>query len=72
MFGWGNAVPVVSAHALAAEGPAFASTIDRITALLSTPVIRKLNQEVDVSGISPADVATQFLETHNLIPPTAP
>jgi osmoprotectant transport system substrate-binding protein len=72
VFGWGNAVPVVSAHALAVEGPAFASTIDRITALLSTPVIRKLNQEVDVSGISPADVATQFLETHNLIPPTAP
>jgi osmoprotectant transport system substrate-binding protein len=71
VFGWGNAVPVVSAKALAAEGPAFAATIDRISALLSTPVMRELNQEVDVAGMSPTDVATQFLETHDLISPSS-
>ena len=72
MFGWGNVVPVVSASALAAEGPAFATTIDRVSELLTTSVMRQLNQAVDVSGQSPSAVAMQFLETHGLIPPTSP
>jgi osmoprotectant transport system substrate-binding protein len=69
LFGWGNAVPVVTAGVLDAEGPAFADTIDRISALLTTPVMRQLNQAVDVAGQDPATVAKQFLETHGLIPP---
>jgi osmoprotectant transport system substrate-binding protein len=69
LFGWGNAVPVVSAQVLNAEGPAFANTIDRISALLTTPVMRQLNQAVDVAGQDPTTVAKQFLETHGLIPP---
>jgi len=69
VFGWGNAVPVVSASALAAEGPAFAATIDRVSAVLTTAVIRQLSQAVDVAGQDPATVAKQFLETHGLIPP---
>jgi osmoprotectant transport system substrate-binding protein len=71
VFGWGNVIPVVSSTALAAEGPAFADTIDRVDAKLTTGVMRELNQEVDVAGMSPSTVATQFLETHGLIPPVS-
>lgn len=68
-FGWGNAVPVVSEKALAAEGPAFGATVDRVSALLSTDVMRDLNQAVDVAGEDPNVVARTFLETHGVIPP---
>ncbi len=72
VFGWGNVVPVVSVRALNAEGPAFAETIDRISAALTTRVIRLLNQAVDISGQSAATVAHQFLVTHGLIPMSSP
>jgi osmoprotectant transport system substrate-binding protein len=68
LFGWGNAVPVVSSSVLSAEGPAFADTIDQVSALLTTPVMRQLNLAVDVAGQDPAAVAKQFLETHGVIP----
>jgi osmoprotectant transport system substrate-binding protein len=67
VFGWGNAVPVVSAKVLAAEGPAFVTTIDRVSALLTTPVMRKLNAAVDISNQDPAAVAKQFLQAHGII-----
>jgi osmoprotectant transport system substrate-binding protein len=70
VFGWGNVVPVVSSRALNAEGPAFAATVNRITGLLTMPVIRELNQAVDVAGQDPAAVAKQFLETHGVIAPS--
>jgi osmoprotectant transport system substrate-binding protein len=72
VFGWGNVVPVVSSHVLAVEGPVFSTTIDRVSSLLTIPVIRALNQAVDVSGQSPSTVAQQFLETHGVIPPSSP
>jgi osmoprotectant transport system substrate-binding protein len=71
VFGWGNVVPVVSASVLQAEGPAFAATINRVNSLLTTGVMRELNQAVDVSGQNPATVAQQFLETHGVIPPSS-
>jgi osmoprotectant transport system substrate-binding protein len=72
VFGYGNVVPVVSATALADEGQAFADTINRVSALLSTDVIRQLNAEVDVAGENPTAVARVFLETHGVIPPVQP
>jgi osmoprotectant transport system substrate-binding protein len=66
LFGWGNVVPVVSARALAMEGPAFASTINAVTALLSTSVIRDLNAQVDIAGQDPATVAAEFLSENGL------
>jgi osmoprotectant transport system substrate-binding protein len=69
VFGWGNVVPVVSAKAEAAEGPAFATTIDRVDAALTTSAMRQLNSAVDVAQQSPASVAKQFLETHGLLTP---
>ncbi len=68
VFGWGEAVPVVPQHVLQAEGPAFAATIDRVTALLSTPVMRQLNAAVDVYHQDPAVVAKHFLQAHGLVP----
>ncbi len=69
IFGWGNVVPVLSAKLLAAEGPAFAATIERVDAALTTSVMRELNQAVDVAQQAPAVVAKQFLETHGLLTP---
>jgi glycine betaine/choline ABC-type transport system substrate-binding protein len=54
---------------LQAEGPAFAATINDVTALLTTNVIRWLNGQVDVAHRDPAGVAREFLETHGVIPP---
>ena len=71
IFGFGNVVPVVSQSALAAEGPAFTVTIDRVSALLTTETMRQLNLLASIGGQSPGDVATQFLQTHGLIPPSS-
>ncbi len=67
VFGWGNIVPVVSARALLAEGPAFTATIDRVDATLSTTVMRRLNDAVDVAHQDPAAVAKQFLQSRGLV-----
>jgi osmoprotectant transport system substrate-binding protein len=72
VFGWGNVVPVVSAKILTTEGPEFTATIDRVSALLTTPVMRRLNAAVDVAGQDPAAVAKQFLQDHGLLTPTTP
>jgi osmoprotectant transport system substrate-binding protein len=69
VFGWGNVVPVVSAQALITEGPAFKDTIERVDETLTTDVMRRLNQAVDVAQQDPAAVAKQFLETHGLLTP---
>jgi osmoprotectant transport system substrate-binding protein len=68
-FGWGNVVPVVSAKAVVAEGPAFADTIQRVNDMLSTATIRQLNYAVSIAGQDPAAVARQFLQTHGLVTP---
>jgi osmoprotectant transport system substrate-binding protein len=68
IFGYGNVAPVVSQAAIAAEGPAFVDTIDRVDALLTTGTMRELNLLASVGGQSPSDVAKQFLQTHGLIP----
>jgi osmoprotectant transport system substrate-binding protein len=72
VFGWGNVVPVVSAKAIAAEGPAFADTIQRVDDMLSTATIRQLNYAVSIAGQDPAAVARQFLQTHGLLTPPTP
>ena len=68
-FGWGNAMPVVSQKALAAEGPQFGVTVDEVSALLTTDAMRQLNEAVDIAGQDPDVVARTFLETHGVIPP---
>ena len=67
-LGWGNVTPVVPQKVLEAEGPAFAATINAVTAQLTLPVMRQLNEQVE-QNVDPATVATQFLETHGLLQP---
>jgi osmoprotectant transport system substrate-binding protein len=68
VLGRGNVVPVVSTRAIAAEGPAFAATINRVSALLTVQAIRQLNAAVDIYNEDPAAVAQQFLAAHGLAP----
>lgn len=68
VFGYENVVPVVSQQALLAEGPAFADTINRVSATLTTESMRLLNADVEVYNETPASVARQFLLTHGLLP----
>jgi osmoprotectant transport system substrate-binding protein len=71
VFGVGNVVPVVSDRVLAEEGPAFTTTINRVSALLTLPAIRALNAAVDLAGEDPATAAKRFLVDHGLIPPSS-
>jgi osmoprotectant transport system substrate-binding protein len=71
-FGIGNVVPVATSAVLDAEGPAFAATVNRVTALLTLDTIRELNAEVDLSGGDPAAVAKRFLVDHGMAPATSP
>lgn len=71
VFGVGNVVPVVSLHVLEAEGPAFADTVNRVSALLTLPAIRALNAAVDLAGMDPASAARRFLVTHGVVPPSS-
>jgi osmoprotectant transport system substrate-binding protein len=68
MLGWGNVVPVASAKLLQTEGPAFAATINKVSALLTLPVMRQLNAAVEASHQDPAVVAREFLMAHGLAP----
>lgn len=68
VLGWGNVVPVVTKKTLEKEGPTFAATINAVSALLTTSAMRQMNQQVD-EHVDPATVATQFLQTHGMIPP---
>lgn len=72
LFGFGNVVPVVTRKALAAEGPAFAATINSVDRLLTLRVMRELNAQVELQGRTPEAVAQAFLQSHGLIPPGPP
>jgi osmoprotectant transport system substrate-binding protein len=72
VFGWGNAAPVVPIKVIQAEGPQFAATVNRVTALLTTATIRQLNAAVEVDNQDPSAVATQFLVTHGLMAAPTP
>jgi glycine betaine/choline ABC-type transport system substrate-binding protein len=72
VFGWGNIVPVISARALAAEGPVFSDTVNRVSALLTLPAMRELNAAVILGGQDPAKVAQQFLQDQGILPAAAP
>jgi osmoprotectant transport system substrate-binding protein len=70
VFGFGNVVPVVSQKVLEEEGPAFVATVNAVSALLSTPVMRRLNAAVEIDHEDPTAVAKDFLEGHHLLGPT--
>jgi osmoprotectant transport system substrate-binding protein len=67
VFGFQNAAPVVSKKVLAREGPAFAATLNAVSAKLTTPAMRKMNAAVDINKQNPADVAKTFLQANGLL-----
>jgi osmoprotectant transport system substrate-binding protein len=68
VFGWGNVVPIVPQKVVENEGPAFVATVNTISALLTTPVMRRLNAEVTIDHQDPTAVAKAFLMAHHLLP----
>jgi osmoprotectant transport system substrate-binding protein len=66
LFGVQNIVPVVASRVLAAEGPAFADTLDAVSATLTTRAVQQLGAAVTLDGRSPAEAARDFLRTHRL------
>jgi glycine betaine/choline ABC-type transport system substrate-binding protein len=51
---------------LSAEGPAFAETINAVSAKLTTKAAQTMNAAVDLDKQNPADVAGKFLQANGL------
>src|SRR3984885_13007360 len=66
VFGFQNVAPVVKQSVLAAEGPAFAETINKVSSLLTIPAIQQMNAAVSIDKQAPASVARSFLAANGL------
>jgi osmoprotectant transport system substrate-binding protein len=66
LFGFQNVAPVVSQRTLRAQGPRFARTINAVSALLTTEVMRSMNAAM-LRGQDPEAVAARFLREQDLI-----
>jgi osmoprotectant transport system substrate-binding protein len=66
VFGFQNVAPVVRRSVLAAEGPAFAETLNKVSALLTIRAIEQMNAAVSIDKQTPASVARQFLHANGL------
>jgi osmoprotectant transport system substrate-binding protein len=66
VFGFQNVAPVVSKTVLTAEGPAFAETLNKVSALLTIKAIQQMNAAVSIDKQSAASVAKQFLASNGL------
>jgi osmoprotectant transport system substrate-binding protein len=67
VFGFQNVAPVVKQSVLAAEGPAFAETLNKVSALLTIKAIQQMNAAVSIDKQSASSVAHQFLAANGLI-----
>src|SRR5437763_1460960 len=66
IYGFQNIAPMVSKKLLAQEGPAFAQTLNAVSAKLTTHVMQQLNAAVDIDKLDPATVASKFLKANGL------
>jgi osmoprotectant transport system substrate-binding protein len=66
LFGFQNVAPVVRRSVLDAEGPAFAETLNKVSALLTLKAIQQMNAGVSIDKQTPASVAAQFLRANGL------
>lgn len=55
-----NIVPVIRLDVLKAHPAAIAETLNRVTEKLTDAVLRRLNLDVDIKKLDPADVASEF------------
>lgn len=67
VFGFQNAAPIIKASLVQTEGPAFADTVNKVSALLTQKAIIALNAAVVLDKQSPATVAHQFLAANGLL-----
>ncbi len=67
LFGFQNVAMVVKRSLVAAEGPAFVQTINKVSRLLTLPAIIKMNAAVALDQQSPSVVAQQFLKANGLV-----
>ena len=67
IFGFQNIVPVVSRKVLARQGPAFAATLNAVSAKLTNDALQTMNAAVDLSHQKPAAVARAFLRDNGLL-----
>jgi osmoprotectant transport system substrate-binding protein len=67
IFGYQNVTFVVRSRVITREGPAFAQTINAVSAKLSTQALRVMNADVSLDQQSPAAVAQQFLGANGLL-----
>ncbi len=66
-FGFQNVAPIVKLSVVSAEGPAFAQTVNAVSALLTTKAIIALNAAVTLNKQSPSSVAHTFLQANGLL-----
>jgi len=66
VFGFQNVAPVIKKSVLSAEGPVFAETINKVSALLTVPAIQQMNKAVSIEKQSASSVAEQFLKANGL------
>jgi osmoprotectant transport system substrate-binding protein len=66
VFGFQNVAPVVKQSVLSAEGPAFAETLNKVSALLTIQAVQQMNKAVSVEKQAAATVAKQFLQANGL------
>jgi osmoprotectant transport system substrate-binding protein len=67
IFGFQNVGMVIKASVAKAEGSAFTSTINKVSALLTQNAIIALNAAVELDQQSPAKVAKAFLKANHLL-----
>jgi len=67
IFGFQNVTFAVRRDTLEREGPAFADTIDMVSAKLSTQALRLMNAAVELDQQRPGPVARQFLAANGMI-----
>jgi osmoprotectant transport system substrate-binding protein len=66
VFGYQNVAPLVKQSVVAAEGPAFAQTLNKVSALLTINAIQQMNAAVSIDKQSAASVAATFLKDNGL------
>lgn len=67
IFGYQYVAPVVKKSVAQAQGPEFQQTLDCVSSLLTTDVMRALNKQVQINGGDPAEVAKKFLTANKVL-----
>jgi osmoprotectant transport system substrate-binding protein len=66
LFAVQHVAPIINKKVLAAQ-PRLRAAIDAVSAKLTTQVMRRMNEAVDVDKRSPREVATEFLRSQGLL-----